>query len=214
MLQSFFFNKGASWTSLAEVQLKDGNNKQAGNIDYVLVSYDNVSKNVLNFGAIEVQAVYISGNVSKHFENYMNNLNIHKGIKPPRPDFLSSSRKRLAPQLIFKGGILKAWNKKQVVVLQKEFFDELPKLPEAHSPEKADIMWLVYDLKPTISASGQYTLSLHKKVYTEFHPALNKITLPVPGDIKKFMNTLQSKLDQKLESLPPDNFTIIDDLLI
>ena len=30
----------------------------------------------------------------------------------PRPDYLSSSRKRLAPQLIFKGGIFNTWKKK------------------------------------------------------------------------------------------------------
>jgi len=35
----------------------------------------------------------------------------------PRPDYLSSSRKRLAPQLIFKGGIINAWGKKTAVAL-------------------------------------------------------------------------------------------------
>ena len=33
----------------------------------------------------------------------------------PHADYLSSSRKRLAPQLIFKGGILKSWKKKTAV---------------------------------------------------------------------------------------------------
>ena len=37
--------------------------------------------------------------------------------KVPRPDYLSSSRKRLAPQLIFKGGILKTWGRKQAVAV-------------------------------------------------------------------------------------------------
>ena len=38
----------------------------------------------------------------------------------PRPDFLSSSRKRLAPQLMFKGGILNYWEKKMAVALDSK----------------------------------------------------------------------------------------------
>jgi len=41
--------------------------RSAGNIDVVLVSYDNDGK-VLDFGALEIQAVYISGNVRDPFE--------------------------------------------------------------------------------------------------------------------------------------------------
>ena len=58
----FFFPKNAKWTSLTEVRLKDKHDKSAGNIDLVLVSYDDCGK-ILDFGALEVQAVYISGNV-------------------------------------------------------------------------------------------------------------------------------------------------------
>ena len=47
----------------------------------------------------------------------------------PRPDYLSSSRKRLAPQLLFKGGILNSWRKKSAVALDKSF-DTLPRLTE------------------------------------------------------------------------------------
>jgi hypothetical protein len=45
----FFFPKGAMWTSLTEVKLKDKYGKAAGNIDLVLVSYDGHGK-VLDFG--------------------------------------------------------------------------------------------------------------------------------------------------------------------
>src|SRR5271169_5539668 len=65
----FFFPKKAKWTSLTEVRLKDTNDKSAGNIDLVLVSYDDRGK-VIDFGALEIQAVYISGNVRKPFEYY------------------------------------------------------------------------------------------------------------------------------------------------
>ncbi len=64
----------------------------------------------------------------------------------PRPDYLSSSRKRLAPQLLFKGGILHAWQKKMAVALNKSFFNTLPSLKTV-SKSKADIAWFIYDLE-------------------------------------------------------------------
>lgn len=111
---NFFFNEGTNWSSLTEVRLHDSHGKSAGNIDVVLVAYDEDGK-VVDFGALEVQAVYISGNVREPFAHYMEdpqkrgNMDWSKEPNYPRPDFLSSSRKRLAPQLLFKGGILKNW---------------------------------------------------------------------------------------------------------
>ena len=62
----FLFPENVKWTTLTEVQLKDRDGKSAGNIDIVLVAYDDNGK-VLEFGALEVQAVYISGNIRKPF---------------------------------------------------------------------------------------------------------------------------------------------------
>lgn len=110
---AFFFSSDARWTSLVEVRINDKEGKSAGNIDVVLVSYDDRGK-VIGFGSVEVQAVYISGNVRAPFEHFMQNpsaqLDMDWTGRPnyPRPDYLSSSRKRLAPQLLFKGGILHA----------------------------------------------------------------------------------------------------------
>jgi hypothetical protein len=67
---SFFFREGAKWTSLTEIRLNDANGESAGNIDVVLVSYDQNGK-IIDFGALEIQAVYISGNVRDIFEYYM-----------------------------------------------------------------------------------------------------------------------------------------------
>ncbi|GIK11191.1 MAG: hypothetical protein BroJett001_32570 [Chloroflexota bacterium] len=66
----FFFPPGTKWTTLSEVRLKDKHGKSAGNIDVVLCAYDARGK-VTDFGALEVQAVYISGNVRNPFEHYM-----------------------------------------------------------------------------------------------------------------------------------------------
>lgn len=89
---TFFFGENSSWTSLTEVRLKDANGQSAGNIDVVLVSYDDRGK-VLDFGAVEVQAVYISGNVRKPFETYMNDPEGWESVNWSQlADLLSHSR--------------------------------------------------------------------------------------------------------------------------
>ena len=209
---SFFFPEDATWSSLTEVRLNDANGKSAGNIDVVLVSYDNDGK-VLDFGALEIQAVYISGNVRDPFEYYMKDprdrANMDWSDQPnyPRPDYLSSSRKRLAPQLLFKGGILNSWRKKSAVALNKSFFDTLPRLTQAPKG-KADIAWLIYDLQlTTIDGHQRYKLTKIDEVFTEFAPALLSITTPVPGKVDDFVKLLQERLDEQLET-PPNNKTI------
>jgi len=211
----FFFAPETSWTSIAEVNLADVDGKTAGHIDIVLVSYDERGR-VLNFGALEIQAVYISGNIRKPFEYYMQNPNKRKEMiwkgKPhyPKPDYLSSSRKRLIPQMLYKGGILKAWGKKQAVALQKSFFETLPKMPTV-SASRADIAWLVYDLER--NNSNSYDLVHCETVYTEFTPAMDKITKPTPGEMKVFVELLQRKLDEHLEDNPPDA-PILNDIIL
>lgn len=201
----FFFPQGASWTSLTEVRLADYHGKTAGKIDVVLVAYDEKGK-AYDFGALEVQAVYVSGNVRAPFARYMSdcrgNATMDWGSRPnfPRPDFLSSSRKRLAPQLMFKGGILSAWNKKMAVALDGGFFDALPELREVGKVD-AEIAWIVYDLRPRGGGTGLH-LQKSKVVYTKFQDALNVMTRPKIGGVGKFMETLQEKIDAKLESPP------------
>ena len=211
---SFFFPKDANWSSLTEVRLNDSQGKSAGNIDVVLVAYDDKGK-IYDFGALEVQAVYISGNVRDPFEYFMKNPKVRasmdwtKAPNYPRPDYLSSSRKRLAPQLFFKGGILHSWQKKIAVALNKSFFATLPKLKKV-SKTKADIAWLIYDLeliKEKGHEVGRYSLKKVDEVFTEFEPALLSITTALPGKVEDFIKLLQEKLDDQIET-PPINKTI------
>jgi hypothetical protein len=212
----FFFPKGTSWTSIMEVNLNDKYGKTAGHIDIVLVAYDELGK-VIDFGALEVQAVYISGNIRRPFEHYMENPKerqhlIWKGESNyPKPDYLSSSRKRLIPQVIYKGGILNNWGKKQAVALQKSFFKTLPKMPTINS-EQADIAWLVYDLESD-AEHDKLRLVQSEIIYTEFGPALEKISRPESGNIEDFIGILQVKLDDKLENNPPDAPSLGDVIL-
>lgn len=204
----FFFPEGANWTSLTEVRLVDYYGKSAGNIDVVLVAYDEKGK-VYDFGSLEIQAVYISGNVRDPFAYYMSDCSKHADMdwtsQPnfPRPDFLSSSRKRLAPQMLYKGGILNEWSKKMAVAMDSSFFNTLPELQEVDKSE-AEVAWLVYDLEENSREAG-FNLKRTKVIYTKFIESLNRITKPRVGNIKNFIHVLQEKVDEKLEAEPVNN---------
>jgi hypothetical protein len=214
---AFFFPPQANWTSLVEVRLNDKNGKAAGNKDVVLVSYDDKGR-ITDFGSVEVQAVYISGNVRAPFEYYMqdpaNRYDLDWTGKPhyPRPDYLSSSRKRLAPQMLFKGGILRTWNKKQAIVIHRSFFHTLPELTTV-SFDEADLAWLIYDLSHD-DQMNLYKLAKSETVYTKFESSMLQITTAEPGSVDQFIGHLQAKLDEKLDNDPPDAPTLSDPVLL
>ena len=196
----FFFPEGTKWKVIPEVRLTDADNRAAGNIDMVLVSL-NVDGSVADFGCVEIQYVYISGNVRKPFDEFM------RGDKPnsqldwtkedlyPRPDFLSSSRKRLVPQLMYKGGILSAWGKKQAVVLDRAFLDSLPPLKPV-SQKTSDLAWLVYELKPD-EENEKWQLMLDEVIYTSFAETMTHLSIAEPGPLSLF----EAKLAKKVEDL-------------
>jgi hypothetical protein len=72
------------------------------------------------------------------------------------------------------------------------------------------VAWLIYDLE-FLPDQNQYQLAIRQKVYTQFRPALQKITTPEPGSLDDFIADLQTKLDEKLENQhPPDAPTLAD----
>lgn len=212
----FFFPQKSQWTSLAEVRLKDKNGGSAGNIDMVLVSYDDRGR-VVDFGALEIQAVYISGNVRRPFQHYMESpkanvqMDWRSEVNYPNPDYLSSSRKRLAPQLLYKGGIISSWRKKSAVAIHSGFFRTLPKLKRV-AKTKAEIAWLVYDLIYD-SSSSTYQLTHTETVYTGFEAALSTLTKSEPGNVNDFVSILQDKLDKQLEENNPPDAPTLDQIV-
>jgi len=208
---TFAFGEKAKWTSLSEVKLLDAKGQSAGNIDFVLVAY-NEKGQLIDFASLEVQGVYISGNLRNPFDSYISNPSSEfdwiTGYHVPKPDYLSSSRKRLIPQMLYKGGIFQTWRKKQAVALQKSFFDTLPKLPTV-AKEQADIAWFLYDLV-WVNSVKQYNLTLVETVYTGFESALSKVTTPEPNSMEDFMDVLQKRLDERLEGISPDTPSLTD----
>lgn len=212
---AFFFAPGAMWTSLTEIRLNDQHGKSAGNIDIVLVAYDTQGQ-ITDFGALEVQSVYISGNIRKPFTYYMQDPRNHATMDwtgqrdYPRADYLSSSRKRLAPQLLYKGGILYSWKRKIAVAVDDTFFEQLPALPQVPM-NQADVAWLIYDLRYN-AIVGRYKLTLARIIYTQFTPALQRITTAEAGEEAEFLRILQRRLAEKKISttLPPNTSSLLD----
>ncbi|MDX9993627.1 MAG: hypothetical protein RBS68_16430 [Anaerolineales bacterium] len=94
-------------------------------------------------------------------------------------------------------------------MLHSNFYKTLPKLPEV-MPEEANLAWFIYDLQHDVS-QNRYNLALTQAVYTDFQPALNRITNPEPGSLNDFIGHLQGKLDEKLGGdNNPDAPTLID----
>ncbi len=194
----FLLSGDHSWTHVGEVKLKDKHGKSAGNIDYALVSYDDKGR-VVDFGSLEVQSVYISGNLTGPFEAYLESpspmFSWEKALKYPKPDYLSSSRKRLVPQIIAKGSILKQWNKKQAVAMQTSFYETLPRMKEVDK-DKADFAFFLYDLQYDEN-THEYHLKKQRVIYTQFGTVLKQIAKFEAGPIEKFTKLLQEKLDRK-----------------
>ncbi|WP_180970098.1 NotI family restriction endonuclease [Deinococcus planocerae] len=164
--------------------------KSAGNIDYVLAHIDTAIKNSrhlsdhhLNaYAALEVQAVYISGNVRNPFEAYMGRA-AWDGTNPPRPDWLSSSRKRLVPQLAWKGSVLHAWRKPIAVCVQAAFWDTMPYLRNVTTGDPAsaafrELAWVIVDLE---RRGRVYLLQHVQTLHSEFDRALLAATQTPAG---------------------------------
>ena len=200
------FPPETKWTALHEVDLRDRFGKAAGTADFILVSYDGNGR-VLDFGALEVQAVYVSGNIREPFQSYMEhpetrcNMDWSSAEHYPRADYLSSSRKRLLPQLIYKGRILRAWGKKTVVAIHRAFHATLPAMPECE-PDDAEVVWLVYDLErnPDKNSTG---LVMVGEVFTRLEESIARIMSPEIGDVNGFVDILQRRLDAVLSGHPP-----------
>jgi hypothetical protein len=211
---SFLFKPGTKWTSLTEVRLSDADGASAGNIDVVLVAYDPATGQLTDFGSIEIQAVYISGNIRLPFQAFVAQPDDYRskswqGGSTARPDYLSSSRKRLVPQILYKGTILHSWGKRQVIALQESFFDTLPSMPQVE-PDKAEVAWMLYDLKPPEDLSlGQRGLYQTRVIYTKFDAALLAITKPHVGQREDFEGFLQRRLDAQLANRP-DTSALLD----
>ena len=134
-------------------------NKPAGKIDLVVAR---TTGNDLRWYGLEIQAVYFSG---RGMQSEFLNLRDDAHPKPPfpsavrRPDWRSSSAKRLMPQLQIKVPTLRRWGSKIAVAVDRPFFESIggPSRNPNHDLNDGDVIWLVPELIHDVE--GRYRLS-------------------------------------------------------
>ena len=171
--------------------------RPAGRIDLVLANSD---KDFVWFG-LEIQAVYFSGTgMRTEFER----LALDADRLPPspnavrRPDWRSSSAKRLMPQLQVKAPTLRRWGTKLAVAVDMPFFEAIggPSRKVSQDLDEGDIIWLV----PQIS--DEYRLeALHWEVLS-LEESSDKLLAAKTVKRGEFEETLRAKL-QPLQGETP-----------
>ncbi len=122
--------------------------RPAGKLDWIIAQRRG---GALEWVPLEVQAVYFSG---KKMETDFQELQHDPAAAPPfprevrRPDWRSSSAKRLMPQLQVKAPTMRRWGKKIAVAIDKPFFEAIGGQSERPSRDldDGDIVWLVPEM--------------------------------------------------------------------
>lgn len=163
--------------------------RAAGRIDLVVAGDDDAGA----WFGLEVQAVYFSGGkMQTDFELLLTNTD----ERPPeptarrRPDFRSSSAKRLMPQLQVKGPTLRRWGTKLAVAVDLPFFEDIggPSKVPSRDLNDGDIVWLV----PRIAKN--YKLVTHHWEVLSLEASSDKLLSAKTVQRGEFENVLRSKL--------------------
>ena len=172
--------------------------KLAGKIDMVVAKTSNGD---LDWYGLEIQAVYFSG---KGMDSEYLALRDDDCMEPPfpgavrRPDWRSSSAKRLMPQLQIKVPTMRRWGSKLAVAVDRPFFESMggPSGDPSQDLNDGDIVWMVPELSTQVDSG--YTLSRgHWEVLT-LEESSKKLLAARTISRGAFEQTLL----EKLETLP------------
>jgi hypothetical protein len=190
------FGENVSFGVFPEIRIlriagKDGaRDRKIGKVDYILGRIE--QDKITDFAAVEVQAVYFSGEEIRSPMNYfLENKKLDLENSDRRPDFRSSAQKRLMPQLQLKVPVFRRWGKKFFVVVDSQFFAELPEFRHT-TPENTEITWLSYPISR--QGHGGYKLSQPETIYSEWDDVMNSLREGTPPAPLEIINELQSKL--------------------
>lgn len=167
--------------------------KPAGKIDLVVARTGSGS---LNWYGLEIQAVYFSGAaMASEFESVLENPQVPRfPASIRRPDWRSSSAKRLMPQLQVKVPTLRRWGSKLAVAVDRPFFDVLggPSDKPSQDLDDGDIIWLVPELVQ--DEEGGYRMAQgHWEVLT-LEESSAKLLAAETVSRRSFEETLRGKL--------------------
>jgi hypothetical protein len=183
-----FLEAGASTDS-------DGGD-DVGRIDMVLVSRKTVVGAPMEWAALEIQAVYFSGDAMKgEFEAYSDE-GVDWVIFPAgkrRPDYRSSGPKRLMPQLQIKVPTLRRWGKKMAVVVDRSFFDSIGEMDNVTHISNADIAWFVVKFEE-VPGSHQMRMVRDEVRYTSLERSVEGLTGGKPVALPVFEDRIAEKV--------------------
>jgi len=169
----------------------DSEPSAVGKIDVILVHPDTA---ILRWCALEIQAVYFSGNsMGAEFKA----MKTWEGPGAPfpigkrRPDFRSSGPKRLMPQLQIKVPTISRWGKKTAVVVDLPFWESLGDIPEVQQGSNCDIAWFVMAYKHD---GKRFLMKRHSLHLTTLDRAVEGLTGGKPTSLGDFETRLMVKL--------------------
>ncbi len=180
-----------------------------GRIDMVLVSNKTVEGAPMEWAALEIQAVYFSGDAMKgEFESYRDEK-VEWVVFPAgwvvfpagrrRPDYRSSGPKRLMPQLQIKVPTLRRWGKKMAVVVDRAFFDSIGEMDHVKDISNADIAWFIVRFEE-VEGEKRTRIVRDEVRYTTLERSVEGLTggKPVP------LPTFEARISEKVETATPD----------
>lgn len=164
--------------------------RAAGRIDLVVSRDDRASQ----WYGLELQAVYFSGG---GMDSDFDLLRTDTQPQPPapterrRPDWRSSSAKRLMPQLQIKARLLRRWGIKLAVAVDMPFFQSIggPSVHPSTDVNDGTIIWLVPEIAPdhTLRRAHWEVLSLEA--------SSTKLLAAETINRAEFERTLRAKLE-------------------
>ena len=163
--------------------------RKIGKVDFVLGLVN--QGQVIDFAALEVQAVYFSGGeIRTPMRQFIETRSIDQATSDRRPDFRSSAQKRLVPQLQLKVPVFRRWGKKFFVVVDTQFFNSLPSFPTT-TESNSEVTWLTYPISNVGKGYAMQDVNVIFSQWDDVQNALREGVAPDPADI---LQELQSKL--------------------
>jgi hypothetical protein len=190
------FGPGREFIAVPEVRLLDipGTKKRRiGKVDFLLAEVRD--KQAVDFAALEIQAVYISGaSIRPAFNQFLAD-----GVLPEdslrRPDFRSSAQKRLMPQLALKVPIFRRWGKHFFVAVDSTLFETLPKM-RAQTAGNAEVTWLVYPFDR--QATGGYRMENPLIQHSLWDDVLDSLREGQPPEKEDLLEDLSKQIRKRM----------------
>lgn len=175
-----------------------------GRIDMVLVSTRTPAGAPMAWAALEIQAVYFSGEAMRGEFQAFAAQDVDWVIFPAgrrRPDYRSSGPKRLMPQLQIKVPTLRRWGKKMAVVVDRAFFDSIGGMDNVSHISNADIAWFVVKFEE-VPGSQRMRIVRDEVRYTSLERSVEGLTGGKPVALPEFERRIAEKVVHPAPSAP------------